>query len=357
MSAYAEVEEPRVIAQLNRKLGTKLRRALRRSERRLIGWPAGRFSARVRFLVTKGGEGFWWASRKSNDGKDAVNLFGHGMPGDSSALNIDVQFNLPVIQFSRQTGGAFLTDTETGKVLLAHRGIVTLGHGRVARDALIREMACTLCEAQTSSGTREFLVIGELDSPSLVPDIIAFATELRRAARVLGESSAAASKSRRPANRSSGARTNYGAFGKLRKYFDEVTGKRTIKARRGPVVADCYHGAVVRALRDTLGAADQALKSREIDLVALTTKNVFVVEVKTSASTQNVYTALGQLMIHAPAVAKLLPGRRVTKLMVLPEKPSKHLFDLLTNELGVRVLTFSRAANGQVSFSRLGGLH
>jgi len=259
---------------------------------------------------------------------DAVNLFGHGAPGESTALNIDVQFNLPVTTFSRTTGGAFLADIRTGKVLLAHRGIVTLGHGRVAKDALIQEMTCTLCEAETSNGTREFLVVAELDSPSLVTDIIAFATELRGSARALGAKSGGESKAPRAAKRSSGARAYKGTFGKLRKYFDEVTGERNVKGRRRAVIADCYHGSVVRALRDSLGVTDQALKSREIDLVALTKKTVFIIEVGSSPKRSLTISCQFRILpgtLSPPRCGRgRAPDRRRRDLPRLPGRTSGH---------------------------------
>jgi hypothetical protein len=146
---YAEIEDTRDIRRLNKALRAKLRNAMVHSETRIIGYPQG------------------------------------GMPGDKVPLYIDVQFNVPVVNFSRQSGGAFLRHLPTNSVILAHRGIVTLGHGRVAKSDLFGEMAATLREAETSAGSAEFLLVGELESPTLIDDIDPFSSELRRAARAL----------------------------------------------------------------------------------------------------------------------------------------------------------------------------
>jgi len=96
-----------------------------------------------------------------------------------------VQFNVPIFEFSRRFGGAFLRHRLTGSVVVAHRGIVTLHHGRIQKSVLFAEMAATLREADTSNGTGDFLLIGELDSPTLVNDIEIFSSELRRTLRAI----------------------------------------------------------------------------------------------------------------------------------------------------------------------------
>lgn len=173
MADYSEIEDPKELDRLNRALSTKLMREFKTIETRTIGWPAESFSAEVRFLSNVGNNVFWWDRSRSDD-KKAVNLFGHGTPGDNAMLNIDVQFNVPVGKFSRMSGGAFLREIKSGKIVLAHRGIVTRGHGRIKKSALFSEMIAILREADTSGGTQEFLLIGELDSPTLIDDIDTF---------------------------------------------------------------------------------------------------------------------------------------------------------------------------------------
>jgi len=95
MADYAEIEDRKALARLNRELASKSRTALRHAERRDIGWPAGRLHAHVRFRSGSSTDVFWWTGRKRDDGATVVNLFGHGTPDDSVPLNIDVQCDLP----------------------------------------------------------------------------------------------------------------------------------------------------------------------------------------------------------------------------------------------------------------------
>jgi hypothetical protein len=59
--------------------------------------------------------------------------------------------------------------------------------------------------------------------------------------------------------------------------------------------------------------------------------------VKTSANTQSIYTAIAQLTVE--------------KIIVLPQSPPDQFLKLLTHDLGIHVLTFTRSEKGQVSIS------
>ena len=349
MSEYVEIEDPKELSRLNRVLSKRLINSLAHDEIRVIGYPQGRFKAKVRFLSSDGADLLWWGHTKTDDNTVALNFFGHGTPEEKAWLNIDVQFNLPIVNFTRRSGGAFLRHTPTDTILLAHRGIVTLGHGRIQRSALFAEMAATLREADTSDGIHEFLLIAPLESQTLVDDIGEFATELRRTAK---EIKANPETRMRQTTAGKARSMRAAAFGKLRKFFDEFSGRKEIKGRK-TTVADCYHGPVVRALRDAIVNSAEVLKTREIDLVAITSDKAFIFEVKTSSNTQSIYTAVGQLMILAPIVTKHFDNLPLEKVIVLPEKPGDYLDSILTNRLGIRILTFSRSSNRRIKINGL----
>jgi hypothetical protein len=355
MSEYEEVENPREIRRLNRLLSEKLRQQLRYSETRTIGYPQGSFRDRVHFRQRRGEGIFWWSGRISeDDNRIALNFFGHGAPSGNASLNIDVQFNLPVEDFSRSRGGSFLRHVPTNTVVLAHRGIVTLGHARIRKSALFADMVATLREADTSNGVAEFLIIGDLDSRTLVDDIDTFAIELRRVVKSI-KSDSEIRRQQRTAHAESRRKPSAPRLGALRRYFDEFSGKRKFKiASKG--VADCYHGTVVRKLRDSFLDAVEFLKSREIDLIVRTRKKVLIFEVKTSTHPQYVYTAIGQITVHTPSIRQFIPDVAIERVIVLPGKPAAHLYDILSNQLGIRVLTFDRSTQGRITINGLSGL-
>jgi hypothetical protein len=343
MIEYVEVEEPREFSSLAKSLFAKLRAKLTCSETRNIGVPSGTYRRKVYFEPNRADGALYWSGGLSKNRRVAFSLFGHGTPGASAQLLIWVQFNVPVATFSRRFGGAFLRHLPTNQIVLAHRGIVTLGHGRVIQSNVFRDMDATLREAETSMGIRNFLLIGELDSSSLVEDISQFAMDLRR---VVQEPTITDEMPRKNPT---------GRLGELRDYFDEFSGERSVRARR-QTVADCYHGAVVRALRSAFKSAPQVLKSREIDLTVITSKRAFLFEAKTSATSQHIYTAIGQLTAHAPVVAKYAKRLPLAKVIVLPVKPSQCYTQLLTKTLDISIVTFRRSAQGRISFEGLDAL-
>jgi hypothetical protein len=346
MSEYIEVEEPSELRRLVKALATKLKARLTYSEDRDIGDPSGTYRRRVHFEPDNALDALYWSGGLSDDRRaaTALNLFGHGTPGATTPLLIEVQFSVPVATFSRRTGGAFLLHRPTGRTVLAHRGIATLGHGRIKRADLFREMDATLREAETSDGVRDFLLICELESPTLIEDISRFASEFRRVVRLLKATNRSESD-RRP---NAPSKSPAGSLGELRAYFDEFSGERFIKRKRN-AVADCYHGNVVRALRDAFGSQPKILKSREIDLTVITERCAFLFEVKTGTTPQYIYTAIGQLTVHAPAVAKHAGGVPVVKVIVLPAQPGECFRRILTQGLGIRIVTFTRSAQGQIT--------
>lgn len=347
MTDYAEIEDTKQIRRLNAALSGKLRKALRYPEMRTIGYPQGNFEAKVRFRAASGTEVFYWSGGFFDNKDLAFNLFGHGTPSRNASLNIDVQFNLPVVDFSRQSGGAFLRHHPSGSIVLAHRGIATLGYGRVPKSMLFAEMAATLREAETSAGIADFLVIGELESPTLFEDIDAFASELRRAARTLKSNG----KERRHSARQGPSKQSQKLAAKLREYFDEFSGKRRT-GRGTKSVADCYHGKVIRAIRDGFDGC-KVLKSVAIDLTVVTSRRAFLFEAKTSTDTQSIYTAIGQLAVHGHQIAAIATSVPIVKVIVLPELPSSHLRGVIKDALGIKLLTFTRSKQGNIAIEGL----
>jgi hypothetical protein len=347
MADYIEIEDPIELRKLNRELGLKLKRVFGYGQMRTIGSPGGNFPAKVRFRSRSGENVFWWAPlpRKKRLEK---NLFGRGTPGRNDSLNMDVQFNLPVVRFSRGSGGAFLRHLPTNTIVLAHRGIVTIGHGRVPKDVLFEQMDATRREARTATGPADFLLIGELESSTLVNDLDSFAAQVRgvvQRARMMKDGKTNQGEAK------ASVRTK--KFAKLRAYFHEFSGTPEVKGRTGGI-ADCYHGDVVRALKDSLDGSCTFRKSREIDLViGFKSKTAFLFEAKTSPSTQSVYTAVGQLAVHAPRVAREFRPARLRMVIVLPGQPAKHLHEILTRELGILVLTFTRSVRGKITIAGL----
>lgn len=345
------------------KFGTRLQRTLQAasfgSEVRTIGYPSGHTNRKVFFLEDKDGDSLWFAHWKTDDGRKAVNLFGHGERGDSSTLTIDVQFNYPTAEFHRRLGGVFLEDPLTGEVVLAHRGIVTLGQ-RVRKDLLFEAMASDVIEAESAQLPQEFLFMAALDSECLIDDLSQFSRNLRSIVRGFGDEPGPSDEA--PDDTSAphtpdvqevdGIVDVDGGVDGLRAYFMEFSGKRRafIPKKVYPV---SNHGKVVHALHLELMKEAPSLKSRAVDLVSDQPDAAVLFEVKTNAGTQSVYAAVGQLCIHATTVGKFLKHKPVVRVLVVPERPMSRLARIVEDELNIRIVTYTLSSRGRVTFEGL----
>jgi hypothetical protein len=355
---YRELENVDRIRTLGKSLQATLQAASLGSEVRTIGYPSGHTNRKIFFLEDKGSDSLWVSHWKTEDGRKAVTLFGHGERGESGVLNIDVQFNYPIEEFHRRLGGVFLEDSSTSEIVLAHRGIVTLGQ-RVKKDVLFEAMASEVVEAETSRRPQEFLLMAALNSESLVDDLSKFSRHLRSTVRGFGDEPDLVDEA--PDDDSEDQVTNVieadnfvdvrGGVDGLREYFMEFSGKRRafLPKRVYPV---SNHGKIVHALNQHLEKTGPTLKSRAVDLASNQTKTALVFEVKTNAGTQSVYAAIGQLCVHATTVGRFL-RKPVVRVLVVPERPMERLARVVESELDIRIVTYSLSNRGQVSFEGL----
>jgi hypothetical protein len=180
------------------------------------------------------------------------------------------------------------------------------------------------------------------ETSTLVDEVDEFSTELRRAARTLKNNGRGAQQSAKHGGSNHSAKV----AAKLREYFDEFSGERRTGGGRKSI-ADCYHGKVIRAIKDVDGSAKSL--NVTIDLTVLTSHHAFLFEAKASADTRSVYTAIGQLAVHAPRVSEIASGLPLVKVIVVPEPPSKHFRSVIEGELGINLLTFTRSAQPSLS--------
>jgi hypothetical protein len=355
MYRYREIEDAAELKQLSDQLTKRIQKQLKFPMTKVVGYPSGHAEVQVNFGSRRGQDVPWWSSQLSENGDAYINLIGRGDPESNAFLMIVLQFNVPVKEFGRRHGGAFVQDIESGATVLAHRGIVTRGMSRVRKDALLQETTATITLVETSQGATPLLLVASLDSPQLVEDITDFAEEIRRAADAVKtyEAEEAAIEAK------SGARTlSQSIDGHLGSYFDEFCGKRKLP-RREAVIVEVRHGRVVQRLRTKLEDAGTALKSQYVDLAIRKRDTVLLFEVKTSVSPTDFYTAIGQLYLHSLVVKEQFPRVKVRKILVIPESPNPHLRKRMEKGLGIELLTFHWKGDVDIEFDKttLGALH
>jgi hypothetical protein len=344
--SYSEIEDVKQIRRLNKKLSQKLLKVMRVREERKIGYPGGHEFHEACFS-SREPESLWWSGWQHSSG-NFVNLIGQGTAGDlKSTLNINVQFNVPTENYHRQSGGAFLRNDQTGEIILAHRGIATLGHGRVPKAKLFDALGARVYEASTSIGIKEFLLVCELESSTLLDEIEDFSISLRAAVRDMLDEATTSKKNVSPNSQKKGKRKGFSA---LRDYLAEFSGKRRgFKPKSS--VADVHHGNVVDELQQKLRRANlKTLNSVEIDLVAEGKTKVSLFEIKTNSSPQSIYTAIGQLAVHRANIQELYPKKPIHQYLVTPEPPMPDLKVIIEKELNIVLLGYKRSKQGIITF-------
>lgn len=345
MVLYREVEEVQQLKKLNAELTHRISVQAPYEKSKLVGYPSGRDTFPIQFERRSGSDVRWWSSRLSENHAAMINLVGMGDPESESYLLIDLQFNIPLKHFGRKHGGAFVEELSTGRKFLAHRGIVSRGKARVKREDLLAETTHEMVQVATSSGQTDLLIVAPLDSTTLFDDIARFGHEIRRAAKVaMGEEAPASA----PTPGALSSRKFSVIDQNIRGYFDEFEGVKQSPARRASKVF-VQHGSVVRQLADALQSC-RLHKSQLIDLLAEGKNEVCVYEVKTASDRASIYTAIGQLSLHALASAKQFPKKGVRKVFVVPAGVSDEFKALMHRDLGIEVLCFHRNVDGTIKF-------
>jgi len=349
MGAWYEVTDPDEIAHCTKMLVTKLQRGTRSGGPFRIGYPNGSFDSRVRFRELRPGKKLWLYSGLSEKSGDYITLVGRYVPDQRGPLLIDIQFNFPKGRFSREKGGAFVKDS-SGRAYLAHRGIVTRGKSRIQKAELLRQLNWRK-PVVADSAVRPFqvklLLVGALDDDQLINRVARFAGAMRDAATL----AALVPTDDQPSgpqviNVQDGVPSTSSPMDlMLSAYRDEFDGTRVVN-RQGQVVMDWSHGRVVKALHQALSGSGDIWNCKAADLIVRNRMYIDLYEVKSSSSSQSVYTAIGQLLFHGAYLEGEFASYTVRKFLVLPGSAKHQARQDRCKELGFNLVTFSATAKG-----------
>lgn len=348
-SSFAVVADIAEITRLNNELGRRLSKSFKVRRTREITYPAGHHTGTVYFESVAGNAVRAWSPDSGSN--KLVNFLLTGDPAASTWMQIDVQMNFPAGTYNRRMAGAFVTDKH-GEVLVAHRGKLTKGKAGLPKAKVFREFASLTVEADDQGLTSKVILISALDDPELADRLWKFAVEAREVAtRIASEEDGTDGDDdeppgrgrRRPGRGKAPISPPKDPMLRLRDYFDEYAGEGNSKGHGGGK-RTVEHGDVVKALELQLRAGGSSQKAQAIDL-AIVAAQVDLFEVKTSAGTTDVYTGVGQLLIHGECIRELLelPVRRHLVLPALPHAShSKHV----TKKGGINIVTYEKTRAG-----------
>lgn len=356
VEAFEVITDVTEILRLNKQLAKQLRATLQYKESREITYPAGHHTGMVYFEESVGASIRAWSPRIAPD--KLLNFVLYAEPGSTKWIEIAVQLNFPAGTYNRRMAGAFVKD-RSGDIFVAHRGKLTKGNAGLPKDKVFREFAASAVEAADNGKISRVILIAGLKAPELTERLWAFAEQAREVATRLSEELHRDGQSQSTGEKASG-RAVIGAPGgqsgadaggqqpspaaehllKLRGYFDEYSGEGHTKGHGGGK-RTVEHGAVVRALELLLRERGNSQKAQAIDLAIVTATKIDLFEVKTSSCLTDVYTGVGQLVIHGECIKELL-GCTVKRYLVVPEEPKASHSKAISGEADIKVVTYQK---------------
>ncbi len=284
---FVFVEDRREIAEAQRMLAETLRAALPNRTTRDIGYPSDTVLGAQ--IWTDGS--YWFRTVRHGDAARprVLNWFGRTKP--TGALHIAVEVNTPIEGRDDMVAGFFAKDSETGTIYLFHSGRVGGGKKGVGKESFLAWVDRPPMTVFDPNGRPRYgILVMPIEGSAAAQAALKYVDDVVAFKEFVG---------------TGGAQTP--AFQRVvqgyRDYFDEASGRRTgTRKRRIDYVS--RHGDIVRALHDwrsqTLGSLDERMvKSVLLDLgVERSGRLVEAYEVKTSTDRQNLYAAIGQLLVH-----------------------------------------------------------
>lgn len=276
----------------------------------------------------------WCAELADKNGRPM--LWWGRLPNGQGQLRILVETNVARPQ-DNDCAGSFARDPETGQVVLMHSGRMS---GRSARAFFSFLQETPVPVANKAGEIEHRMLVMPISGAQCIQPLMRFLHKVE------------AYKGANPAVIVAADNE----WGDLGEYFPEPGGKRAaaLITRRMYIAR---HGEVVDALHKGMepyivfaGRGLRLAKSPLVDLAVVGEKERRVVfEVKTGLGRQELYTAIGQLMVHSPQ-----PGCQ--RVLVVPggEDMGSITTDIeqTLRTLGIEVLRYHFDATGTVQFTR-----
>lgn len=322
---FSLLESKAEISKAQHKLEATLKREFPRTAVKNIGYPGGTtFDAKV---FTNGHHWYWPADYNKHNAPNPRRLNWFGLFKEEGILHISVEVNTTYEGRNDQVAGFFARESRSGAIYLLHSGRVGGGRDGVGKAALLawsglRPIDCVDLSGGVRSGVLVMPIEGLAASRSATRYIDTVA-RFKLAVRAGELDSPEFQREQK----------------ELSDFYSEARGRRTGR-RSSEIDYLSRHGDVIDALHEwrrssPMPKGARIVKNVLIDMgVAVGRRLVEVFEVKTSAGRSDVYSAIGQLMVHGAAAS----CRRV---MVLPDKEA--VTDDLKNaleRLGIELLRF-----------------
>lgn len=275
------------------------------------------------YFATRGGEGheiayynenqdLWWCNGSNGSSTTHYNLF--GVDPDFDSYNpILLQINYQK-EFKSFHDAAFWATDSKGRVYLMHNGKMGGGVRGFTYENIDYLFNGTRKTVIWKGKDFESYVVCELTSTNAYYQVVNFIMEVQKVKNEI--------KGITSADFISGKKKK---INELKNYSPEFWGKRKAYLRNDKVESDSDHGFIVDSLKKELeknfGLKGKLMNNKLIDLGYIQNgKPKAIFEIKSGTSMYSIYTAIGQLMLHAHNL-KTAPH----KYIVLPDDLDAHL--------------------------------
>lgn len=300
---YTLLENRQAIAKAQRTLERTLHHTFNEKGTYNIGYPGGTsFDNKVHCY-----QQYWYhaADHKSEEVKNPRRLNWFGMLSSGSSLNISVEINVAYEGRNDRVAGFFARHEETGQIYLFHSGRVGGGTEGVGRDALLAWSNLELHAVNDAEGkVREGVLVMPVDGEYAIRPLLRFVDTIANFKQAVRDGELQSD------SYLEGLQT-------LQDYFKETSGQRK-RRQIDSLRYETRHGDVVDALQQWrqqqgLASNQRIIKNVLMDLGVSNDHHLQeVYEVKTGTARQDLYTAIGQLMVHAKE-------QGCSKTLVLPD--------------------------------------
>lgn len=279
-----------------------------------VGYPGGSFEDTVMYSPELD---IWLSHIGFNQENKFWNGFGIGRPIERKNNSLVGEINFPHSGIKRTIAGAFGIEDD-GTILVLHRGKIGGGKPGIGKAIFTDNFRGDYVKAIDGDRETSFCLVGELYSQLFPFQVSTFIHEIQRIKKILTTS-------------------NISDFDYLLNFvYTAESSGTSISERNEPNEVIRTHGIIVNALAAELRERGiQHANDRNRDLYIHDSRKITsLFEVKVSSATQNLYSAVGQLLIYS------IPIRNPVKLIaVLPDQLSEPVVNRFA-ELGISVLYY-----------------
>lgn len=278
-----------------------------------VGYPSGSFEDTIKYSPRLE----IWISQQSHENK-FWNGFGVGRPIEGKNNSLSGEINFPYEGIHRRIAGAFGIE-DNGNILVLHRGKIGGGRPGIGKNYFTDRYRGDFITAIDGDRETEFCLVGELSSKHFPTQVASFIKEIYRVKHV----------------DKSGTTVDFENLLDF-EYTEERFGQ-SITERNDPVIINRTHGLIVRELAQRLTSRGFLIgndKNRDL-FIYKRNRITTLFEIKTSSSTQCLYSAVGQLLLYSIPISN-----PVHLVAVLPTKLSRKVTERFYS-LGINILYFN----------------